>query len=782
MKHLLSTALLCGISILGASAQSIIVTDKDGITHRFHADYVKDITFIKGEPVGEELKFDTLDVYSYGSKNEVLTFTAGQNTKVALNLYQPEALFLQAGEYNVGTTNDPYTIDKSSSDTKITIEGKEKTLESGSMTVTLEGEVYTFKLNFTFTDGESFAGSYTGELNTFGPVLNFALTGCKYVEVNNPAANGFYYGLNDENWKVEMRLELFNSGDTPNNGAYMFSNTAEEGTADSYVNLYSPYNTTTRFKEGIVNLSGAGAERTIEINGLLENGLRMKATWTGELPARPTVTPTADFNLAATSVFANVYNGTNTELTLSSEADPSTSLRLDMYQPDNWYLLPGTYTVDNACTDFTISTTYSNFSNDGIMYLFQSGQAIVALNGDVYTITADITGKNTNDNSIKTLHATYTGKLSCGPQNIEYELSNISYIDVKEPAENGFYYKVSDSGYGVEASIYIYGQGTTEPADGTYTFGDTMADGTATVSADLFRPVSANTKYKSGTVTLSTDGANRVMVIEGVLEYQNIPLKLTYTGTLPAREVKADYTFETTECMVNPYSTTNVGLVFSNPTDPSTSLKLDLYQNSTYYLAPGTYTVSESGTAGNIWGGTSNIGYACFSTADGTFALASGTVTIANAGNIYTITGLITLADGKVLNFKYDKLLPSFGPILNVTLSNCNNRNNNNAVANGHYYKLNDENYKMELNLDIFSEDEIPAPGTYTLTDTKVNGTASVAVDLYSPYNENNNVLTDGTVTVAKEGDDTVITITGRLSKVNLDFNATYTGTLPAAN
>ena len=55
MKHLSATVLLCGASILGASAQNIIVTDKDGVAHRFNADYVKEITFEKIASQGDAL-------------------------------------------------------------------------------------------------------------------------------------------------------------------------------------------------------------------------------------------------------------------------------------------------------------------------------------------------------------------------------------------------------------------------------------------------------------------------------------------------------------------------------------------------------------------------------------------------------------------------------------------------------------------------------------------------------------------------------------------------------
>ena len=47
MKCLLLTTLLSSACILGTSAQSIRVTDSKDVVHKFAAERVKDITFIK---------------------------------------------------------------------------------------------------------------------------------------------------------------------------------------------------------------------------------------------------------------------------------------------------------------------------------------------------------------------------------------------------------------------------------------------------------------------------------------------------------------------------------------------------------------------------------------------------------------------------------------------------------------------------------------------------------------------------------------------------------------
>lgn len=97
MKHLFTTALLCGASVLATQAQSIVVTDKDGIPHKFHADYVQEITFEEIENTeGYDFKFNEITVTTYGNRNIGLNFSDGVNV-VALDLYQPEPfIFSQA--------------------------------------------------------------------------------------------------------------------------------------------------------------------------------------------------------------------------------------------------------------------------------------------------------------------------------------------------------------------------------------------------------------------------------------------------------------------------------------------------------------------------------------------------------------------------------------------------------------------------------------------------------------------------------------------------------------
>lgn len=285
MKHLLTTALLCGASILGAHAQNVIITDKDGVQHKFNADYVQEITFEQVQSGdGYDFKFDAISLEIWAHNNLNLLFTSGDNS-VDLEIIQPDALYLQPGTYEVSTSQKEFSIVPGAY-TKINVNGNAEVLKGGEMTVDLTDNTYNFELNLSLESGKELKGTFSGELPVFGPTLNYVLTGCAYQSVNDPEENGFYYKFNDTNWKIEMRIDLFSAGETPKAGVYTFSKSTEDNSASSYVNLYSPYNEATEFEEGTVTISGEGKNTVVEIEGKLALGLKMTAKFTGALPER----------------------------------------------------------------------------------------------------------------------------------------------------------------------------------------------------------------------------------------------------------------------------------------------------------------------------------------------------------------------------------------------------------------------------------------------------------------------------------------------------------------
>lgn len=286
MKHLTSTVVLCAASVLGATAQNIIITDKDGVAHKFNADYVKEITFEPSQSQDDaiNLNFTSVSVNPYTLTNIEVAFECENGDNVSLDLTQPSAMWLTAGKYEVGGA-EGFVIDPSWS--SVVLGGEKKEIKGGSVEVQLDGDVYTFTVDIVIDNDQVVKGTYTGKLDKFGPVANYDLTGVAYVEVNDPTPNGFYYKFNDESWKIEMRIELYSEGNAPKAGTYNFSASTANGCAGSYVNLYAPYHYATSFKEGTVTVEEDGENAIINIDGILENGLHMTASYKGKLPERP---------------------------------------------------------------------------------------------------------------------------------------------------------------------------------------------------------------------------------------------------------------------------------------------------------------------------------------------------------------------------------------------------------------------------------------------------------------------------------------------------------------
>lgn len=286
MKYFTSIAVLCAAATLGASAQTIIVTDKDGVAHRFNADYVKEITFelVQSQDDAVTLDITSVSVNPWNFTNISVELNCENGDQLTADIYQPSTMWLTPGKYVVDGSYAEYTLDPGYS--TISIGGEKKDIKSGSLDIKLDGEVYTFTVDLIVGDDINVKGTYTGKINKFGPLANYDLSEVKYVDVNDPASNGFYYRFNDADWKIEMRIDLFSDGDAPKPGTYTFSESTDNGYAGSYVSLYSPYNETTSFKEGTVIVEKDGDNTIVKIDGVLAIGLQMTASFSGTLPAR----------------------------------------------------------------------------------------------------------------------------------------------------------------------------------------------------------------------------------------------------------------------------------------------------------------------------------------------------------------------------------------------------------------------------------------------------------------------------------------------------------------
>ncbi len=527
MKHITSTVLLCAVSVLGASAQTIIITDKDGVAHRFNADYVKEITFEPAQSQDDAINLNIASVIvnPYGLTNIEVTLESENGDNVDLDLYQPSTMWLTAGKYVVDGSSADYTINPSWS--SATIGGEKKDIKSGSLDVQLNGEVYTFSVDLVVGDDVKVKGSYTGKISKFGPVANFALDGVAYVEVNDPASNGFYYRFNDADWKLEMRIDLFSEGNAPKPGTYTFSESTDNGCAGSYVNLYSPYNDASSFKEGTVTVAEDGENTIINVNGVLANGLPMTASYTGKLPARPVASQDVDFNISSVSV--NPWNLSNISLEFTCENGDQ--LTADIYQPSTMWLVAGTYVVDGSYAPFTLDPGYSSIIIGGEKKDIKSGSIDIKLDGEIYTFTVDLVAGD--DTAVK---GSFTGKINKFGPVANYDLTGVAYVGVNEPAPNGFYYRFNDSDWKVEMRIDLFSEGDA-PKPGTYTFTESTDNGCAGSYVNLYAPYNDSTSFKEGTVTVEEDGENTIIKVEGVLEI-GLSMTASFSGTLPARSAE----------------------------------------------------------------------------------------------------------------------------------------------------------------------------------------------------------------------------------------------------
>ena len=528
MKHLTATVLLCGAAVLGAYAQNIIVTDKDGVTHKFNADYVKEITFEKIQSQGDAVNLDiaSVEVNPWSFKNIQLIFDCENGDQITADIYQPETMWLTAGNYVVEGSYAPYTLDPGYS--SATIGGEKKDVKAGSIDIKLEGEIYTFTVDLVVGDDMNVKGTYTGKIAKFGPVVNFDLTGVSYANYNDPAPNGFYYNFNDENWKIEMRLELFSEGNAPKPGTYTFSESTDNGCAGSYVSLYSPYNETTKFKEGTVTVEEDGENTVITINGVLENGLPMTASFNGQLPARPSIAQ--DVELTISTVNVDPYGTTN--VVLSLVGDNGDFLELDLYQPSTLWLAAGNYEVGASSAPYIGSDArYSYAMIGGEKKELKSGSLDITLDGEVYTFTVDlVVGDDMN------VKGTYTGKIAKFGPVVNFDLTGVSYANYNDPAPNGFYYNFNDENWKIEMRLELFSEGNA-PKPGTYTFSESTDNGCAGSYVSLYSPYNETTKFKEGTVTVEEDGENTVITINGVLEI-GLPMTASFAGVLPAREAE----------------------------------------------------------------------------------------------------------------------------------------------------------------------------------------------------------------------------------------------------
>lgn len=427
MKHLFFTAVLATVCTLGVSAQSIEVTNTEGVAYKFAADRVKDITFVKTTE-SEENVFTAVEARTYSSGTVEATFSAPGNPKaMTLWIVGPSmGKYLYDGVYTATSKSGEMTVDTDPSYSFVKEDGKNTALASGTMNVAITGKEYTITFDFLLADNTPLKGKYVGEMP--GNVgKDFTLPTCvapnvKTTDVNDYVNGEFYLKTNDSAWSYEMAIDFFADADAAKlpAGTYTYSKDNTPGTfgSRSSLDIYNPSNTY-KFAEGSkVVVSYEGDDIILDMNLITDDGRKIDMKYKGSITF-PEVTTTKETVELATSATPKVIenNGrvdgefytkfndsawnyemaidffSNTtekkipagKYTFSTENTPGTfgsKSYIDMYTPN----------LGSSCRFAEGSTVDVSYSGDNIVMDFN-----LVLDGKDYILTMKYEGSITYD-------------------------------------------------------------------------------------------------------------------------------------------------------------------------------------------------------------------------------------------------------------------------------------------------------------------------------------------------------------------------------------------------
>lgn len=277
---------------LGTQAQTVTVVLNDGTSTKWPADQINQIYFAPSEESSEVFTGIHIEPYSNGNfvvelKNDTYT--------VQLDSYMPSDMpSIATGVYTVGALEGLH-IDAGIGYTfVITNSDSNKTgITGGTMTVSNEGQIYTFNIDFTLADGNTLKGTYVGEIDALGEPGNepLALSNIVYYEIKDMVDGEVYIKFNDADWSIEGAIDFFcNPGDTAlAEGTYKFSDSNDPFTFSpkSYVDFYSilPYGTH-RFSDGTIVVEKDGEDYKIEMSLTLENGTQANYVYSGPISGK----------------------------------------------------------------------------------------------------------------------------------------------------------------------------------------------------------------------------------------------------------------------------------------------------------------------------------------------------------------------------------------------------------------------------------------------------------------------------------------------------------------
>ncbi|MDE7403123.1 MAG: hypothetical protein K2M87_06905 [Muribaculaceae bacterium] len=390
----------------------------------------------KPSPINETLTNITVSQVDEeeGTCNLVLwTGTSVNNwqKKLSLDLTGPaNAAYLQPGTYTYGATGE-FAIgdDAATNYYKYKYQGSTKTkdLKSGTLKVSLEGSTYTFVFDGIADDGDDteIHVTCTGELNTFGPTVETALSSATYSTAKQyPGTYLINFGTANNSCEVGISFHLFPYTPAFDAADYTYNATSNEPFTfdqNSYVTIFGQ-------KKAIadgstIKATKDGSDFNITMNLILTDGSTYTFTYTGAISGTPLfkdapINETLP-NISVSNVDEEEGTCTLTLYSGSSINNWQKRLNLDLTGPANAaYLQPGTYTY-GATGEFAIgddaATNYYKYKYQGSTKTkdLKSGTLTVTLEGATYTFVFDGLIDDADETPIK---ITATGVLNAfGP-------------------------------------------------------------------------------------------------------------------------------------------------------------------------------------------------------------------------------------------------------------------------------------------------------------------------------------------------------------------------------
>ncbi len=323
---------------------------------------------------------------------------------IGLDLYaEASAETLPAGVYTVGEGTEPGTATKKSYAAPYSPTYASRYFASGTVTVSVEGDVYTFEIDVVDTEGAIIKGHYTGEVKDMKPALVIDLTATEAVRIHEDKDAGeFYIKLTDGYKTMDgIGLDLYAeaSAETLPAGVYTVGEGTEPGTATkkSYAAPYSPTYASRYFASGTVTVSVEGDVYTFEIDAVDTEGAIIKGHYTGEVqdmkPAPQIVTIEMDY---CTAEKETMFAQTKTKFRFykGSMLNPTEDIDLFIFydKGTDQNIVEGVYTFD-ATMSRAANTFYTGDYGvrvNGARRTIASGTITVVKNS-----STDITGELT---------------------------------------------------------------------------------------------------------------------------------------------------------------------------------------------------------------------------------------------------------------------------------------------------------------------------------------------------------------------------------------------------